>query len=175
MKTLEEQIEAFKEQLEKEKSYQISVAERNFQTKVRNATLREHQRSIIKNMSVEELEFGNFFVEVKYQGEVEEGNFKPLRCGRVIRDEKFKLSKVSEKMEKFLLEMSKVQLQSNISEILFAKEDRRFRITIGTRIDDIDKRQIFVSIEETNDIEFIKWKQKQKTKEAKFTTNLVIS
>lgn len=156
MKTLEEQIEEFKKNLEREKAYQISVAEETFQKKVRNARLREHQRNVIKSMGVQDLEFGNFFVEVKYQGEVEEGNLKPLRCGRVIRDEKFKLSKVSEKMEKFLLEMSKVQLQSNVSEILFAKEDRRFRITIGTRIDDIDKRQIFVSIEETNDIEFIK-------------------
>ncbi len=156
MKTLEEQIAEFKEDLEREKHYQISVAEETFQKKVRNATLREHQRNVIKSMGVQDLEFGNFFVEVKYQGEVEEGNFKPLRCGRVIRDNKFKLSKVSEKMEKFLLEMSKVQLQSNVSEILFAKEDRRFRITIGTRIDDVDKRQIFVSIEETNDIEFIK-------------------
>ena len=156
MKTLEEQIEEFKEDLEREKHYQISVTEETFQKKVRNATLREHQRNVIKSIGVQDLEFGNFFVEVKYQGEVEEGNFKPLRCGRVIRDDKFKLSKVSEKMEKFLLEMSKVQLQSNVSEILFAKEDRRFRITIGTRIDDVDKRQIFVSIEETNDIEFIK-------------------
>ena len=156
MKTLEEQIEEFKEDLEREKHYQISVAEETFQKKVRNATLREHQRNVIKSMGVQDLEFGNFFVEVKYQGEVEEGNFKPLRCGRVIRDNKFKLSKVAEKMEKFLLEMSKVQLQSNVSEILFAKEDRRFGITIGTRIDDVDKRQIFISIEETNDIEFIK-------------------
>lgn len=165
MKTLEEQIEEFKEQMEKEKSYQISVAERDFQTKVRNATLQEHQRNVIKSMGVQDLEFGNFLVKVG-RPEDEDSKLKILKSGRISLgnlfngEEVLSISKVSEKMEMFLSTMAEAQFRSKIGEIRFAKEDRYFQVTITkANFDEGEtEKNLYVFIAELNDIEFYRLK-----------------